>query len=56
MLGEDFPLLNGHSSYKIEVTFSMPTCRDLAEKNSCKGMGLKAAAKMAHPFGAATCA
>ena len=56
MLVEDFPLLNGHCSYKIEVTFSMPTCRDLAEKTSCKGMGLRAAAKMAHRFDAATCA
>ena len=56
MLVEDFPLLNGHSSYKIEVTFSMPTGRNVTEKNSCKGMGLKAATKMAHRLDAATCA
>ena len=45
MLVEDFPLLNGHSSYKIEVTFSTPTCRDLAEKNLLQRNGSQSSSK-----------
>ena len=38
--------LKGHSSYKIDVEFSMPTCRGVSVKTFCEGLRLKEAAKL----------
>ena len=35
------PYLKGHSSYKIDVEFSMPNCRGMSEENSYEVQGSK---------------
>ena len=41
-----YAFLNWHSSYKIDVEFSMPTYRGVLEKTFCEGLRLKEAAKL----------